>query len=261
MSVDGLEIVAGEGVLRLEIRRPERANALSVPMLAAMAEALRRPPDDARVALVCSEGTKVFSAGADLSMMSSGATGLGAAAAHRARGAMREAMTAILESPLLVVAKVQGTCLAGAVGIVLACDLVVCAETAEWGLPEIERGLWPFMVSVLLLRHAGSKAAMDWMSTGRRFGAAEAARAGLVSRLVAAEALDGEVEALLGELAGKAPLALASGKAAARAALEMPIGPALAAMQAQLSLLVTSDDAAEGIAAIAERRAPVWHGR
>jgi enoyl-CoA hydratase/carnithine racemase len=284
VTVPSLEATLEEGVLRLRIRRPERANALTPEMLGTLARVLRDPPADARVALVCSEGDRVFSAGADLSMMGDANTPsspsteaerqakaalagheaqrvLAAAEAHRARGAVREAMLAILESPLVVVARVQGHCLAGAVGIALACDLVVCAETAEWGFPEVDRGIWPFMVSALLLRHVGPKLAMDWMSTGRRFSAAEAHGAGLVSRLVPDAALDAEVEQLLDELRAKAPLALAAGKAAARAVVEMPLGVALEAMHAQLSLLVASEDAAEGVAAFAQRRAPVWRGR
>lgn len=260
-TAEGLRVEVAGGVLWLRIDRPERANALTPQMLTALAETARHPPADAGVAVLCSAGTTVFSAGADLSMMESAHPTQGAHGAHLARGAVREAMLALQECPLLVVARVQGLCLAGAVGLVLACDLVVCAESSTWALPEVERGLWPFMVSALLLRHVSPKVATDWMATGRRFPAAEAARAGLVSRLVADGELDAELERLLAELLAKPPLALATGKAAARSVEEMPLPAALEAMQAQLSLLAASEDAAEGSAAFHERRAPVWRGR
>ncbi len=260
---DELAVELAEGVLWLRIQRPERANALTPGMLRSMAEALRRPPEGAAVVVVCSEGSRVFSSGADLSMMGEqdALASPAAPAAHAARGAVREAMLAILSCPLLVVARVQGLCLAGAVGIALACDLVVCADGAEWAMPEIDRGLWPFMVSVLLARHVSPKLAMDWMSTGRRIPASELAFAGLVSRLVPDEELDGELARLLDELRAKPPLALAAGKAAMRAVSEANVPVALEAMQAQLSLLTASEDAAEGIAAFAEKRPPVWRGR
>jgi enoyl-CoA hydratase/carnithine racemase len=267
---EGLEARLADSVLWLRIRRPERANALTPSMLEAMAELLRRPPDGTAVGVLCSEGGTVFSAGADLSMMAPGGPGAGtrvppggaaAPAAHAARGAVREAMLALLECGFPVVARVQGLCLAGGVGLALACDLVVCAQSSQWAMPEIDRGLWPFMVSALLVRHVSPKLAMDWMMTGRRIPAAELARTGMISRLVADADLDAEVERVVAELRAKPPLALAAGKAAARAAAETTVPGALEAMQAQLSLLAASEDAAEGIAAFAERRSPVWRGR
>lgn len=255
---DGLVVGLDGAVLRLLIDRPERANALTPAMLGELASTLSQPPAPARAVLLSASGSGVFSAGADLSMMGPGA---GAAEQHRARGAVREAMLALLDCPLPVVARVQGTCLAGAVGLVLACDLVVCSEGAEWGMPEVDRGLWPFMVGVLLARHVSPKRAMDWMATGRRIPAQEAERAGLVSRLCPPDRLDAEVDGLLAELVSKPPLALAAGKAALRAACESSAASALEAMQAQLSVLASSDDAAEGIAAFAERREPRWRGR
>jgi enoyl-CoA hydratase/carnithine racemase len=111
-----------------------------------------------------------------------------------------------------VVASVQGLCLAGGVGLVLGCDLVVAADSAAFGLPEVDRGLWPFMVGALLGRHVSPKRAMDLMVTGRRVPAAEALEMGLLSRVVPAGDLRSETEALVAELAGKPPLAVRLGR-------------------------------------------------
>ena len=252
-----LRVEADGPVLRLTIDREQRRNALNDAMLRGMIAAVREP-GDARVILVTGAGDKVFCAGADLSLMSEEATGL---ERHEARGGLRELMIAMRRCPLPVVARVQGLCLAGGVGLALGCDLVVASEAAEFGLPEVNLGLWPFMVSVLLARHCSPKLALDLMMSGRRLPAREAAAAGFVSRLVPAENLDSVVETLAGELAAKPPVAVRLGKAAFAAVEETSYEAALEAMQGQLSLITQTGDAAEGVAAFFQKRPPQWSGR
>ena len=252
-----LRVEADGPVLRLTIDREQRRNALNDAMLRGMIAAVREP-GDARVILVTGAGDKVFCAGADLSLMSEEATGL---ERHEARGGLRELMIAMRRCPLPVVARVQGLCLAGGVGLALGCDLVVASEAAEFGLPEVNLGLWPFMVSVLLARHCSPKLALDLMLSGRRLPAREAAAAGFVSRLVPAENLDSVVETLAGELAAKPPVAVRLGKAAFAAVEETSYEAALEAMQGQLSLITQTGDAAEGVAAFFQKRPPQWSGR
>ena len=252
-----LRVEADGPVLRLTIDREQRRNALNDAVLRGMIAAVREP-GDARVILVTGVGDKVFCAGADLSLMSEEATGL---ERHEARGGLRELMIAMRRCPLPVVARVQGLCLAGGVGLALGCDLVVASEAAEFGLPEVNLGLWPFMVSVLLARHCSPKLALDLMMSGRRLPAREAAAAGFVSRLVPAENLDSVVETLAGELAAKPPVAVRLGKAAFAAVEETSYEAALEAMQGQLSLITQTGDAAEGVAAFFQKRPPQWSGR
>ncbi|MDX6221798.1 MAG: hypothetical protein QOD91_852, partial [Frankiales bacterium] len=145
------------------------------------------------------------------------------------------------------------------VGVILGADIVVAAQSAAFGLPEIDRGLWPFMVSVLLAQHVSPKVAMDLMLTGRRFDAAEALSIGLLSRVVPDGALDDQVEALVATLAAAAPLAVREGKAAFLSLLDT--GDALEQMQQRLTALTQTADVAEGIAAFRERRPPHWQGR
>jgi len=147
------------------------------------------------------------------------------------------------------------------VGLVLGCDLVIAADTAAFGLPEVDLGLWPFMVSALLARHTSPKRAMELMLSGRRVPAAEALELGLLSRVVPAGQLSEQVEQLVASLAAKPPVAVRLGKRAFAAALDSSLEAGLEAMQAQLSLLNTTQDAGEGVRAFLERRAPQWTGR
>lgn len=246
-----------DGILRLTINREERRNALNDAVLTGLTMAIQ-DPGDSRAVLVTSAGERIFCAGADLAIMNNDATGL---EQHEARGGVARLLDAMRASPLPIVGRVQGLCLAGGVGVALGCDVLIASDAAAFGLPEVDRGLWPFMVSALLARHVSPKIAMDLMLSGRRMPAAEAQAVGLTSRVVPAADLDREVDELVSALAAKPPVAVRMGKAAYHAAQEMTLGPALAAMQAQLSLLTQTADAAEGVAAFFEKRSPRWTGR
>lgn len=252
-----LRVQRDGGVLRLTIDREEQRNSLSTPVLAGMLAALQEP-GDARVVVVSGAGEKVFCSGADLSGMAPEATGL---EQHEARGLLRDVVLAMRACPLPVVARVQGLCLAGGIGLALGCDLVLASSAARFGLPEVDRGLWPFMVSALLARHVSPKHAMDLMLLGERVDAETAWRMGLVSRVLPEDTFDADVEELVGRLAGKAPVAVRLGKASYAAVEEMTLAPGLEAMQAQLSLITTTHDVKEGIAAFFEKRPPRWSGR
>lgn len=253
-----LESALADGVLRVTINREDKRNSLNDAVLDGMYDALVAPPVDARAVLIDSVGEKVFCAGADLAVMGGEATGL---EKHEARGGLRRVVLAMRDSPLPVVARVQGLCLAGGVGLAMGCDIVIASENSAFGLPEVNLGLWPFMVSALLARHVSPKIAMELMLSGRRMPAGEAHAAGLVSRVVTPETLDGEVSALMTSLASKPPVAMRLGKAAFAAAQESTLVAGLEAMQAQLSLITQTADAAEGVGAFFERRPPVWTGR
>lgn len=242
------------GVLRLHIDREAKRNALNGAVLDGMLAALA-DPGDARVVLITSAG-KMFCSGADLVQMAPDATGL---EVHEGRGKLREVVLAMRDCPLPVVASVQGLCLAGGVGLVMGCDVVIAAEEAAFGLPEVDLGLWPFMVSALLGRHVSPKRAMELMLSARRVPAAEALEMGLISRVVGD--LPAETDALVSALASKPPAAVRLGKAAFHAAMESSLAAGLEAMQAQLSLLNTTQDAGEGVTAFLEKRKPVWSGR
>jgi enoyl-CoA hydratase/carnithine racemase len=248
-------------VLRLVIDREDKRNALSRDVLQGLVDGVRSATADDGVGavVVASAGDKVFSAGADLSVMAADATGL---EQHEGRGLLKDLVVEIRTCPKPVVARVQGLCLAGGIGLAAGCDVVLARETASFGMPEVERGLWPFMVSALLTRHVSPKHAMDYMLTGERFDARTAYAMGLVSRVFPAASFDADVDAYVDKVANAAPVAVRLGKAAWVAAAETTSLPAaLEAMQAQLSLLTTTKDVAEGIAAFFDKREPRWTGR
>jgi enoyl-CoA hydratase/carnithine racemase len=163
--------------------------------------------------------------------------------------------------PRPVVARVQGLCLAGGLGLALACDLVVASDNAAFGTPEVDVGLWPFMIGALVARHVSPKRALDLMLSGRRIDAATALDWGLVSRVVPRDGLDEAVAEVAAGLAAKSPLVLRMGKAAWYATEDVALAPALETLQAQLSLLTQSKDAVEGITAFVQKRPPEWTGR
>jgi enoyl-CoA hydratase len=255
--VTDLDVRREHRVLHLHIDREPKRNALNGEVLRGILTALREV-DQARVVLLTSAGDRVFCSGADLVQMAPDATGL---EVHEGRGLLREVVLAMQDCPVPVVASVQGLCLAGGVGLVLGCDLVVASDAAQFGLPEVDLGLWPFMVSALLGRHVSPKRAMEMMLSARRVPAAEALEMGLLSRVVPHADLAAETSALVQALADKPPLAVRLGKQAFRAALESSLPAGLDAMQAQLSLLNTTQDASEGVTAFLQKRKPSWTGR
>jgi enoyl-CoA hydratase/carnithine racemase len=258
--VSELRAERANGVLTLTIDREEKRNALSGEVLRGMLEAVRpiEPSGDVRVVVIAAAGTKVFCSGADLAVMTNDATGL---EQHEGRGLLRDVVLAFRACPVPVVARVQGLCLAGGVGLALGCDVVLASSNAMFGLPEVGLGLWPFMVSALLARHVSPKHAMHLMLSAERIDAETAYHLGLVSKVLPADSFSADVAAYVDRLAAAPPVAVRLGKAAWLTAEEAPLGPALEAMQAQLSLLTTTRDAAEGVAAFFEKRPPNYTGR
>ena len=242
------------GVLTLTIDREDRRNALSPEVLRALLSGVRET--DAQVVVITGAGDKAFCAGADLGTMTGEETQL---ELHEGRGLLRELILAIRECDAPVVARVNGLALAGGLGLMLACDLVVAADTAAFGTPEVDVGLWPFMIGALVARHVSPKRALDLMLTGRRIDAATALEWGLVSRV--ASDLDTAVDEVTSSLAAKSPLVLRMGKAAYYGTEDVALAPALEHLQAQLSLLTQSKDAVEGITAFFQKRPPQWTGR
>lgn len=243
---------------RITINRPERRNAMSFEVMAGLRDSLAaaRADDAVRVVVITGAGDRAFCAGADLGSIASGA-----AAAHDGRGILREVFAALWQLGKPTIAKVRGYALAGGFGLACACDLVIAADDAVFGTPEIDVGLWPYMITVPLLRSMPPKAVLELMMTGRRVDATEARTLGFVTRVVAADELDAAVDALAADLAGKSPLILRWGRDSFYRVLDMEPEAALAYLQAMLTVTSGSEDTAEGIAAFAGKRAPVWTGR
>jgi enoyl-CoA hydratase len=248
-------------VLRLTIDRPDVRNALNAEVLAGLIAGLRGATGDRdiRVVVLTGAGDRAFCAGADL------ASGLqadaGAVEQHEQRGLLRRWFEAVeaLDKPL--VGRVNGHALAGGFGVALSCDLLVAADHATFGTPEVRVGLWPYVISALIVEHVGPKRALELMMTGERLDADQALAWGFVNRVVPAEQLDDAVDQLTEGLVAGAPLALALGRRAYFQAREMSPRAAMAYLHGMLDLTVQTEDVAEGIGAFFEKRSPTWKGR
>jgi enoyl-CoA hydratase/carnithine racemase len=185
-------------------------------------------------------------------------TGGDAEAAHRGRGHLVGLFTDMWNAGIPTIASVRGYALAGGMGLALACDIVVAAEDAVFGTPEAAVGLWPYMITVPLVRSMPAKVALELMMTGRRVPAEEAGRLGFVSRIVPADRLDATVDEVAQSIAKNSPAAIRLGRTAFYQVLDMPAEHALPLLQAGLGIAVGTADAVEGTRAFAEKRSPVW---
>jgi enoyl-CoA hydratase/carnithine racemase len=247
-------------VARITLNRPERRNAMSFAVMDGLRDAMARArADDAvRVVVLTGAGDKAFCAGADLTGIADNA---GAAAAHEGRGALADLFRDMWSLGKPIVARVRGYALAGGFGLACACDMIVAADDAVFGTPEINVGLWPYMITVPLLRSMPPKTVLDLMMTGRRVDAHEGQRLGFVQRVVPVDELDAAVDDLAQSLAAKSPLVMRWGRESFYRVLELDADAALAYLQNMLTITTQTEDAAEGVAAFAEKRAPQWKGR
>jgi enoyl-CoA hydratase/carnithine racemase len=248
-----------DGVATLTINRPERRNALSWDVIAQLrtrvAEAKADP--NARVVVITGAGDKAFCAGADLGNMADGA---GYLELHEGRGGLAELFKEMWALGKPTIARVHGYALAGGFGLALACDMVIAADNATFGTPEIDVGLWPYMITVPLTRSMPPKKALELMLTGRRVDAAEADRIGFVTRVVPVAELDNAVTELATTLAGKSPAIVKLGRDSFYDVWDKEAAAALALLHPLLTITTLTDDAQEGIAAFAEKRPPEWRG-
>ncbi len=251
------EVVAPRATLTLD--DPTRMNPMSVEVMEAVRDRLRQAISDrtVKVIVITGAGDRAFSAGGDLS----GGFVDEPIALHHARGVLSEIFRAMRRGGKPTVARVNGHALAGGFGLAAACDIVIAVERAKFGMPEINVGLWPMMISAILQRSMPRKAALELMMTGRLITAEEAFRLGVVSRVVAVGALDDAVDETVTELASKSQAILELGRDAFYAAEDMGFDAALDHLQGALTVVSMTDDAAEGVAAFMEKRSPKWHGR
>lgn len=244
----------------ITINRPDKRNALNSTVIKELVQAFEtcKADPEVRVVVLTGAGEKAFCAGADLSEQQKTTN-------EYQRFVERENFLKLwrivpeLGKP--VIARVQGLALAGGMGLAINCDFVVASDTARFGTPEINVGMFPMMISTVLIRNMGRKKALDLMFTGRQMDAAEAEHAGLVTRVVPADKLDAEVDALAEELAGKSPAIMKLGKDALYNSSELSFDDALNYLSTMLSMCQLTEDSKEGLTAFVEKRKPNWQGR
>lgn len=247
------------GRATITIDDPERRNPLSVATMSALlqatADAVSDP--DVRVIVYTGAGDRAFSAGGDLSgSFADDALGL-----HRDRGVLAELFRLMVKGGKPTVARVNGDALAGGFGLAVACDLTICVDDARLGTPEIGVGLWPMMISAVLLRAMPAKAVLELMLTGRTITPEEALALGAVSRVVPREHLDDTVDDVVASLLSKSVATLTLGRDAFYGMSGADFDTALDRLQGGLTAVMLTQDASEGVSAFLEKRDPRWTGR
>jgi enoyl-CoA hydratase/carnithine racemase len=244
------------GVAWLTLNRPAARNALSAPLMASVQAELDAIADDpaVRVVVIGAAGP-AFCAGHDLRELRANPGREFLSALFAQCSAL---MTRIVRLPKPVIARVHGIATAAGCQLVASCDLAVAAADARFATPGVNIGLFCSTPMVALSRNVGRKAAMEMLLTGDLIDAARAREIGLVNRVVPPDELDGAVAALAAQIAGKSALTLAIGKEAFYRQAELELDAAYAYAAEAMTRNMLARDAAEGIDAFLQRRAPVW---
>jgi enoyl-CoA hydratase len=252
--------VRADGVATVTLNQPEKRNALSNQLLGELIEAFESARDDegVRCVVLTSSHDRVFSAGASLDQFAADVP-----LVHKHFGTERfpRLFKAIMQLGKPTICAANGHVLAGALGLALACDLVVAKDGATFGTPEINVGAFPFMIMALIYRNVPRKKTNELLLLGERISAEEAREAGIVNRVVSADEFEAAVEDWATRLAAKSPVLMKLGKDAMYRQLDMPLEEALDFLRSQLSVAFTTEDIKEGVRAFFEKRDPQWTGR
>lgn len=251
---DELLVERRGAALWLTLNRPERHNALNAAMTTALVEALGSASGDpdVRAVVLTGAGERTFCSGADLKEQTN------MFASSDGSNPIGNVLRAIQACDKLVIARINGSALAGGLGVVAACDLAYAADHARFGLPEVRVGVFPMMIATSLMRQLPERRFREMAYLGETIGTDEALRYGLINGAVPAGELDATVQSVLDKLMLGAPGAIATGKHAMAEMYDLPQPEMLAYAERQIASLGASEEAREGRAAFAEKRNPAW---
>jgi enoyl-CoA hydratase/carnithine racemase len=250
-------------VLWLTINRPGQRNALTNDVLRAMTGALRdaKGDPDLRAVVITGAGDRAFCAGADLKS----AAATEGSAFEVAQGVVENALATFFAEvercTLPLVARVNGHAMGGGLGLVAACDLAIAADDALFATPEVKVGVYPLLITTYLMRLVPRRKLAAMALVGEPLDAPRAVEYGLLNAAVPRAELDAKVDALVAALAARSPTAIRLGKHALHAVEDMTLGQCLDYMTLMLDRMTQTEDAREGFAAFAGKRAPAWTGR
>jgi enoyl-CoA hydratase len=259
-AYETVRYAVADGVATIALDSPENRNALSNELLGELIDAFEAARDDpgVRCVVLTSTHEKVFSAGGNLDQFSADVP-----LVHKHFGTERFPRLFQLIGQLgkPVICAANGHVLAGALGLALACDLIVASDQASFGTPEINVGLFPFMIMALIYRNVPRKKTNEMLLLGERLSADEAREAGIVNRVVPAGEFDAAVGDWAAKLAAKSPVMMKLGKDAVYRSMDMPFDEALDHLRSQLTVAFSTEDIQEGVKAFFEKREPHWTGR
>jgi 3-hydroxypropionyl-coenzyme A dehydratase len=261
MSYETIRYDVAARVATIALDQPETRNALSDQVLDELLDAFAaaRADPEVRCVVLTSTHETVFSSGGNLAGFTADVP---LVRKHLETGARFPALfRAIGELGKPTLCAANGHVLAGALGVALACDLIVAREGVRFGTPEIAVGVFPFMIMALIYRNVGRKKTNELLLLGEQISAEEALRIGLVNRVVPAAEFDAAVADWAAKLAAKSPLMMRLGKDAMYRQQDMAFDDALEFLHAQLTIAFSTEDIQEGVRAFFEKRDPVWTGR
>jgi methylglutaconyl-CoA hydratase len=243
----------------ITINRPQKRNAINGDVVAGISKGYRTAHDDpdVRVIVLTGSGDKAFCAGADLQ-------NTGGAFAHdfsRPSVDYADLLRLAQNATKPSIARVNGVCMAGGMGLLCMTDMAVAVDNAIFGLPEVKVGVFPMQVMSLLQDIAPRRLINEWALTGEPFDARSAQAAGLLNHVVPSAELDSKIDWLIGRIIDKSPTAIRRGKYAMRAIASMSFDQSIAYTESQIALTAMTEDAKEGLAAFGEKRKPVWKGK
>ena len=247
-------------VATITLNRPDQRNPLSGQMLRDLIAAFGwcRHEPDVRAIVLTGAGDRVFCAGADLSSFDGGMSDL---ERHRSRDLFVELFTLMSEAGKPIVGRINGHALAGGLGLACACDLLVAVDTATFGTPEINVGIWPMMIQAILSRSIPRKLLLEMEMLGDRWTADQMHSFGIVNRVVPRDQLDSTVTDITDRLVKKSPIALRLGRDSFYKQQDMDFRAALAYLHSQFTLVTLTEDSREGIKAFFEKREPEFKGK
>lgn len=252
-----------ERIATVTINRPDKRNALNATVIAELTAAFRAAEKDADVGVIVltGAGDKAFCAGADLA----GGGMIGGAGVYERHEAGRNFLELFrtmrsLAKPIVCAA--NGHVLAGGLGVALACDLLVAVDDADFGTPEVNVGLFPYVIMATILRNTTNRKRMlELLLTGDKIRGREVVELGWANRVVPRAQLAEAVHEVAKKLASKSPAVLNLGRRAYYAMGDMTFEQALEYLQSMLTVNTLTEDAAEGIGAFVQKRAPAWKGK
>jgi len=255
---EAIVVAVQDGVATITLNRPERRNAIGPTMMSELLYALEDATSDVSVrSIVLTGAGKTFCAGGDFAEMASGPK----ASSLPLKGDFKDLLLAMWRTTKPIVARVNGHAMGGGLGLVAASTFAVASEDAKLGTPEVEVGLFPFMIYAVLERVMTRRRVVEMMLFGQKLTAAEALAAGLVNRAVPAAELDETVRAYTKQIASKSPSTLRLGLEALRDVDELGLEEKLPLLAERLARCLGTEDAREGLMAFLEKREPKWLGR